>query len=375
MKRNILKSLVCVALFLSGHHLAFAAPGLTIGDKAPELDVGEWISLGKDRFKPVSKFEPGKVYVVEFWATWCGPCITMMPDIAKVQEKYVDQGLQFVSLSDELREDIDKLMKKEVPESQGEDKTYADITSHYTVGTDTDGSVKEQYMGAIRQDGIPYSFIVGKDGLLEWAGHPGDIEEPLQAVIQDTWDRNSFKIEFDGQQSLKDLDEELQQAARQLKPTERKAMFLSVAVPIIEKYESLIKSETVLQDLSCTKLDLLIKGDFQGDKTTALLTSIMKNEKVSSVTKHELAWKVYEVSMEGDMTNKALFQAAIDAIPSILEKVSESSRPTVLDTLAHLQHRLGDNKAALATAEEAYKLSKEAPEYLEFVKQLKEESK
>jgi len=48
-------------------------PMLTIGSKAPSIDVEHWVSDGNGKFKPVTEFEADKVYVVEFWATWCGP--------------------------------------------------------------------------------------------------------------------------------------------------------------------------------------------------------------------------------------------------------------------------------------------------------------
>ena len=43
---------------------------LTIGSKAPALDVEFWVQNGEGSFKEVTDFKPGKVYIVEFWATW-----------------------------------------------------------------------------------------------------------------------------------------------------------------------------------------------------------------------------------------------------------------------------------------------------------------
>src|SRR5262245_45990939 len=59
---------------------------LKIGDKAPALAIDKWV-----KGTPVKAFEPGKTYVVEFWATWCGPCVATMPHISELQSKYKDK--------------------------------------------------------------------------------------------------------------------------------------------------------------------------------------------------------------------------------------------------------------------------------------------
>src|ERR1700744_5719893 len=54
-----------------------------LGDPAPPLRVKEWI-----KGTPVENFEKGRVYVVEFWATWCAPCRAAMPHLSSLASKY-----------------------------------------------------------------------------------------------------------------------------------------------------------------------------------------------------------------------------------------------------------------------------------------------
>jgi len=72
--------------------LAFADDTLTIGSKAPALDVEHWVQNGEGKFSKVTDFQKDKVYVVEFWATWCGPCVASMPHIVEMQKEYSEKG-------------------------------------------------------------------------------------------------------------------------------------------------------------------------------------------------------------------------------------------------------------------------------------------
>ena len=158
-----------------------------------ELAIEHWLQDGNGFFKPVTKFEKGKVYVVEFWATWCGPCIQSMPHLAEIQNKYRGQGVQVISVSNETVEEVKDLLGKNHPQTG---KPFSELTSAWCLTTDPDGSVYKDYMEASKQGGIPTAFLVGKTSEIEWIGHPMDMDGPLEAVVNDTWDRAVFEKEM-----------------------------------------------------------------------------------------------------------------------------------------------------------------------------------
>ena len=100
---------------------------LDIGSKAPALNIENWISDRDGAFKPVTEFEDGKIYVVEFWATWCPPCVASMPHLAKTQDEHYDDGVQIISVTDEDMFTVGAFLERNVG---GEDElTYKELTS------------------------------------------------------------------------------------------------------------------------------------------------------------------------------------------------------------------------------------------------------
>ncbi len=65
------------------------------GDPAPELDVAAWIGQ-----EPVKLADlQGRVVLLDFWATWCGPCIAGFPHLSEVSQKYAARGLTVIGVT------------------------------------------------------------------------------------------------------------------------------------------------------------------------------------------------------------------------------------------------------------------------------------
>jgi len=145
---------------------------LKSGDSAPKIQVSAW-AQGDE----VKEFEGDKVYIVEFWATWCGPCIASIPHVNELQKKYQDKGL--VVIGQNLGED-----KKTV--SDFVKKMSGKMSYRVTVDDKSDGGwMAKNWLTAAGQNGIPCAFVVNKKGSIAYIGHPMELKEAMLEKLLD----------------------------------------------------------------------------------------------------------------------------------------------------------------------------------------------
>src|SRR5262245_61261500 len=107
MKRNICR-IVFPALLLAGllppAMSQTPSPGPKIGDPAPKLELETVLSPPSRALNwPALR---GQVVVLEFWATWCAPCVAQIPHLNALAKKFENRPLQIISISDEDREPV-----------------------------------------------------------------------------------------------------------------------------------------------------------------------------------------------------------------------------------------------------------------------------
>lgn len=341
---------------------------LTIGSRAPQLDIEHWVQDGLGELGPVGKFEPGKVYVVEFWATWCGPCIGAMPHISQLQRDYLEKGVTIVSISDEDLETVTKFLERKVPNT--EDQTYQELTKFYCLTTDPDRSTHEAYMEAAGQNGIPTAFLVGKKGLIEWIGHPMTIDEPLAKVVNGEWDRDAFVAEFKMQQEIEAAMGRLSLMLQNGEGDEARAL-------VDDLLERASNAEMKAQ---LTNIKMAVEFNIvqtlvldQDENAVAGFNRAITMFKDEPEVINQLSWLIVQVSEAGNEVSSDLLDAAIAAAENAMERDPENG--SILDTLAHLVYAKGDVMRAIELEEKAIKVAPEAmrPSMEAFLKKLKEE--
>lgn len=151
-----------------------AEPELGPGSPAPALMVDQWL-----KGDAVTEFAADRIYVLEFWATWCGPCIKAMPHLDRLARKFKDKGLVVVAITTEdPGNSAENVAKFVLDKGSNYDFRFAFCSNNLTWSA---------YMDAAQQQGIPCSFVVGKDGKIAYVGNPQDLDDVLPLVIAGTW--------------------------------------------------------------------------------------------------------------------------------------------------------------------------------------------
>jgi thiol-disulfide isomerase/thioredoxin len=140
---------------------------LQVGSDAPAIKATNWV-----KGKEVKEFEKGKAYVVEFWATWCPPCVASIPHLTELQKTHPEVCFIGIAAQEKRsRPDKDDRLAEvnRFVRSQGK-------KMEYTVAFDSNGDMNESWLTAAGQNGIPCAFVVDTEGKIAFIGHPGSDE-------------------------------------------------------------------------------------------------------------------------------------------------------------------------------------------------------
>ncbi|UPJ47772.1 TlpA family protein disulfide reductase [Bradyrhizobium sp. 200] len=135
------------------------------------------------RGPPLMSFQPGSVYVVEFWATWCMPFIAAMFHLVQLQEKYKDGGLQVLGVAaherartaDDTRTKLTAWLTKNLP------------NLNYRIAFDYTGEMNKLRLDRSCSCESPTSLVIDRDGYIASMDDAMQLDDVLSKVLDRIW--------------------------------------------------------------------------------------------------------------------------------------------------------------------------------------------
>lgn len=274
-------------------------------------------------------FDPGKVYVFECWATWCGPCIAAIPHVNELHKKFHNKGLRVYGMN--VWEDGFEKVEKFV-------KGKGDGMSYPVAYTGKGSAFESEWLDKAGVKGIPHAFVV-KDGKLLLTSHPSQLTD---AVIESL---------LSGDDGAKKVQEEMEAAkeARQKSSMIQMEIRRAAAAKDVATLEAKIAELKALEPdnpfIGTAKFELLVAKDDWGGATRAL-KDMPENPSKQMLVMNQAS----RIVANHDDSYPPEFIKTLTASFAALSGRQESmTNPYTLVLLSQLQLKSDDKEAAKAT--------------------------
>ena len=337
--RKMKLKFLAIAVFFMLSNAAIGQNKLGIGDQAPAVKYSKWI-----KGEPVKSLDGDQLYILEFWATWCGPCKLAMPHLTKLQEEY--KGIAtFIGVGVLEQVPKDQPYETSLPAVEKFVKGNNTNMGYSVIADNNERFMANNWLKAAGENGIPSTFIVKNNKIL-WIGHPNSLDTVLLKIFNSTYDMAAFKASFE-----RKADAGRKQAAEMV------ALFKPIEDAI--KAKEFDKAFGLMDKLAAEKPDF--KGLIPRMKFGTLLMEVSEEKAIEFVKEWQKEYKNAPALVLGDIYNKDKFAkstylwAAQNFIDS---KIDPNTNPLILSALASCFAKGGDLKNAVFYQEKAVELAK-----------------
>ena len=309
------------------------ADSLKIGDPAPSINVARWLKGQPAKFGD-------QVQVVEFWATWCGPCKVSIPHLTEMAKKFKGKvNFTGVSVWEEKKPTNNSYIDKVATfvNEMGDKMDYNIAADGF------EGTMAKTWMAAAGQNGIPAAFVIDKSGKIVWIGHPMiGLDEVLDQVVAGTYDVKKAAQLAEKQRKKQE------EAAAMYAPLNKAVKAKDYKQAVIEIDKIIAAKPEMATKLAAAKFNFLLLSD----ETAAYSygRELMKTKaRDDAGLLNTLAW---EIAGDQRKLAKPDYALAIMMAKRGVELTKEKDG-FVLDTLAYAYFKSGDIDKAISTQEKA----------------------
>ena len=298
---------------------------LGVGDPAPAFQYDEWIK--GDRIDSLAK---GKVHVVEFWATWCGPCIAAMPHLSEIQKRHPEVVVLSVAASERGESEGAKIEKvKKFVADKG------DTMSYRVLYVGDREKMSKPWMQAAGQNGIPCSFIVDQSGNVAWIGHPMSMDEPLAKIVEGKFDIESEKKRAATERAAGEMRRGVAMALRDA----RQSGDYTAAIDAMRKAIAAAPNDALRMQL----MQVLLGPANQPAEGWKVAEELLESGNGSAMAMNQLAWTIVDPQGGVKEPNLAIAQKAAERACEL----TKSGDGSMIDTLARVHFLKGDIARAI----------------------------
>ncbi len=201
----------------------------------------------------ITEWEEDKLYLLECWASWCGPCVALIPKINDWHAKYYDQGLRVIGMN--VWEDDQESVKAFITEK-------GDGMAFPTAFVGRGGTFEEAWLEPAGVMGIPHAFFV-RNGKLLFSGHPATVSEAqLEGMLAGGEELESAVEGLNAAQAA--------QAAQMAERQQEMEAQMERLGPFIQQLETLMENEDHDGALALTRTTLAENENLTADDKAQL---------------------------------------------------------------------------------------------------------
>jgi len=277
---------------------------LSVGEPAPRLSVERWVK-GREPLR----FGSGSIYVIEFWATWCGPCVAAIPQLTALQRRFQADSVIVVGCTsrDAWGNTFEAVQAFVNRKADRMGYSIAWLPDSKPAKGPIGIHVNPWYLAA-GVGYMPCAFVVDRDGRIAYIGDPGGAEAAVAALVAGRFDRQAAVAAYAARFKAKALLDTLE--------------------------SSLKRGDTAVAVRTAREL---VAGPSRDDAHSMMVVGIIVNAATNA-------------------SSAELIQVATEAAERAVS-LTERRAPGMLDVLAHLHFRAGAVQKAIQIEEEALALS------------------